>query len=68
MTLPTVTIDTHTLDVQVSSSHPELEFGMAGPTGPPGPAGPDLLVTFPTGSEPPLTGVPDGTLWVEYAP
>jgi len=36
--------------------------------GPPGPAGPNLLVTFPTGSEPPLTDVVDGTLWVEYMP
>jgi hypothetical protein len=34
----------------------------------PGPPGPNLLVTFPTGSEPPLTDVVDGTLWVEYMP
>jgi hypothetical protein len=34
----------------------------------PGPPGPNLLVTFPTGSEPPLADVVDGTLWVEYMP
>lgn len=28
----------------------------------------DGVVTWPTGSEPSLTGVPDGTLWVEYTP
>ena len=43
--------------------------GAQGPQGPPGPAGADAIghvVTFQTGSEPPLTGVADGTLWVEY--
>lgn len=28
----------------------------------------ELVVTWPTGSEPSLAGVPDGTLWVEYTP
>ena len=32
-----------------------------------GPRGPGNLVTFQTGHEPTLVGVPDGTLWVEYA-
>jgi len=28
----------------------------------------ELVVTFPTGAEPPLANIPDGTLWVEYTP
>lgn len=28
----------------------------------------NLVVTYPTGSEPSTAGVPDGTLWVEYTP
>jgi hypothetical protein len=28
----------------------------------------DPVVTFATGSEPSLSGVPDGTLWVEWTP
>ena len=31
-------------------------------------AAPDEVVTWPTGTEPSLVGVPDGTLWVEYTP
>jgi hypothetical protein len=34
---------------------------------PPGSGG-DEVVTFPTGSEPSLDGVSDGTLWIEYSP
>ena len=33
-------------------------------TAPPG----EQVITFPTGSEPSLSGIPDGTLWVEYTP
>ena len=40
---------------------------VASVVGPRGPTGPGNLVTFETGSEPTLIGVPDGTLWVEYA-
>jgi hypothetical protein len=28
----------------------------------------DMVVTWPTGTEPSLVGVPDGTLWIEYTP
>lgn len=28
----------------------------------------ERVVTWPTGSEPSLVGVPDGTLWIEYTP
>ena len=39
--------------------------GMPIPT-PPAPT--EEVVTFPTGDEPSLAGVPDGTLWIEYTP
>ena len=32
------------------------------------PAPTEEVVTFPTGDEPSLAGVPDGTLWIEYTP
>ena len=28
----------------------------------------NAVVTWPTGTEPSLTGIPTGTLWVEYTP
>jgi hypothetical protein len=32
------------------------------------PSGPPPVITFPTGSEPPLAGIANGTLLVEYTP
>jgi len=55
-------ISTQTEVMEVVSTEVELmEVAVIGPRGP------GNLVTFETGHEPTLVGVPDGTLWVEYA-
>lgn len=69
LTTANVVVQAQVIGVSVVTEVPGATFGVPGPTGQRGPAGaPGGVITWPTGSEPSLEGVADGTLWVEFTP
>jgi hypothetical protein len=63
-----VAVDILLPGAEVVVDHPGATLNVPGPTGPQGPQGIAGVVTYPTGGEPDMQDLPDGTLCVEYEP